>query len=102
MSSQNPISATLSEETKQEVLQKLTEIQTKLDFLISLEADDIRSIFKAENDFIPFIDKAYNKIINYPQILPPVFNVEEFKKDYHLIKALSLIVDQIKEIADSL
>ena len=80
MSSQNLISATLSEETKTEITQALTEVRNKLEFLLSMQPDEIKSIFKAGNGFIPFIDKAYNVVNAHPEILPSVFNVEEFKK----------------------
>jgi hypothetical protein len=102
LSSQNLISASLAPETKTEILQQLTEIKTKLNFLLALQPSDMRSLFKPGNGFVPFIEKAYNTVTTHPEILPSVFSADEFKKDYQLIKDLTLIVNQINELSEGL
>jgi hypothetical protein len=102
MSTQNLVSAALTPETKAEILQKLTEIKTKLDFLLSLQPDDIKGLFKAGNGYYPFIDRAYSTVNEHPEILPTVFNAAEFTKDYILSKELTPIVNQINELAEGL
>jgi hypothetical protein len=102
MSAQNLVSASLTPETKTEIIQKLTEIKTALNFLITLQPDEVRSLFKAANSFAPFIDKAYHTVVDHPEIMPGVFDMEEFKRDYTLSKDLAPIVNQIKELAESL
>jgi len=102
MTTQNLISATLAEETKTEILQKLTDIRSKLDFLITLDANQVRALFKAANGYAPFIEKAYAVSLAHPDILPKVLNVDEFKKDYGLIQALTPIQTQVNELAESL
>jgi len=98
MTSQNLVSATLSAETKAEILQKLGEIKGKLDFLLSLQTKEIRSLFKAGNVYLPFIDKAYQTAIQHPEILPGVFDMEEFKKDYELSRDLSIIITEMEQL----
>ena len=102
MSSQNLVSATLTPETKAEVLQRLSEIKTKLDFLLTLQPDEVRSLVKAGNGFAPFNEKGYNSINDHPDIMPNVFDTNEFKRDFTLSKDLTPIANQINELANSL
>jgi hypothetical protein len=102
MSSQNMISASLAAETKAEILKALEDIKSKLDFLLSLQSDDIQSLFKAGNGYLPFIEKAYAAVAEHPEILPSVFNAGEFKKDYALSKDLAPIVTRVNELAEGL
>jgi uncharacterized protein YfkK (UPF0435 family) len=99
---QNLISATIPAETKEDILQKLAEIRTKLDFLLTLQPDEIQGLFKAGNAYAPFIEKAYNVVKAYPQIMAGVFDHEEFKKDYELVKDLTIITNYVLELADAL
>ena len=102
MSTQNLISATLADDTKNDILQKLSDIRSKLDFLITLDTAQIRSLFKAANGYAPFIEKAYAISTSHPDILPAVLNLGEFQKDYALIQALTPIQIQVNELAESL
>ncbi len=100
--SQNLISAELPAENANEVLQHLKEIRNKLNFLLSLQTDDIASIFKVGNAYLPFVDLAHQAAEGHPEILPPVFDMEEFKKDYALLSTMRPIVSQINELAESI
>lgn len=102
MSSQNLVSAALAPETKGEILQSLAGIKTKLDFLLTLQPDEIRGLFKAANGFAPLLDKANNTIDDHPDIMPKIFDIAEFKKDYQLSKDLTPIVKLVNELANSL
>ena len=99
---QNLVSASLNPEIKQEITQKLTEIKEQLNFLLTLQPDEIQGMIKVGNNYAPFVEQAYNVVNAHPEILPPVFNAEEFKQDYLLSKDLLAIFDQIKQLADSL
>jgi hypothetical protein len=102
MTMQNLISATLADETKTDILQKLSDIRSKLDFLITLDANQVRALFKAANGYAPFIEKAYAVSTAHPDILPKVLNMDEFKKDYGIIQSLTPIQTQVNELAESL
>jgi hypothetical protein len=102
MPNQNLISTALATELKQSIEQQLTEIKSQLNFLLALQPDDIQGLFKAGNNYYPFIDRAHETVTKHPEILPSVFNVEEFKKDYNLSKNLTPIVNQINELAEGL
>lgn len=98
---QNLVSASLTPEIKTEILQKLTEIKNALDFLLSLQPKEVRSLFKAGNSFAPLLDKAYHVVIDHPEILPAVFDKEEFIRDYLLSKDLTPIDNQINQLSES-
>ena len=59
-------------------------------------------MFKVGNGYTPFVEKAYNVVNSHPDILPGVFDIHEFKKDYQLSKDLTTIVDQINQLSASL
>jgi hypothetical protein len=102
MPSQNLISATISPETKADIMQKLAEIRSNLHFLLTLQPDEIQGLMKAGNTYAPFIEKAYNAINAHPQIMAGVFDIEEFKRDYTLAKDLTTIKNHVEQLADGL
>jgi len=58
MATQNLVSASLTVETRADVLDKLTAIKKSLGFLLTLKSDRKQSLFKVGNGFIPFVEKA--------------------------------------------
>lgn len=100
--SQNLISAALSAEDAAAVQESLATAKEKLGFLLSLQTEDVVTLFKAGNAYLPFIDKAYQTMLAHPEILPPVFNQEEFAQDYNLLNSLRPIFTQIDELAESI
>lgn len=99
MSIQNLVSATLAAETKNDILAKLSEIRAQLDFLVTLDPDQIKGLFKASNGYLPFIEKAYSISKAHPEILPGFLSVEELGKDVALIESLRPIQAMINELA---
>ena len=102
MAAQNLVSASIDAQTKTDILQKLSDIKSKLGFLLTLQPDEIQSIFKAGNGYAPFIEKAHNAVNGHPEIMSGVFDAEEFKRDFQLSKDLTAISDQVNQLADSL
>lgn len=98
---QNLISATLSAADAEEVIQSLTMVKGKLKFLLSLQNDDVILIFKLGNAYFPFIEKAYQVVVAHPEILPAVFDKDEFLRDYALLNALRPIFNQMNELTES-
>lgn len=91
---QNLISAALSAEDAADVQQSLAAAKAKLNFLLSLQTEDVATLFKAGNAYLPFIDKAYQTLVAHPEIISPVFNAEEFDQDYKLLSTLRPIFTQ--------
>jgi len=99
---QNLISASLTAADAAEVQQNLTAAKSKLKFLLSLRSGDVVTLVKVGNAFLPFIEKAYQVVVTHPEILPPVFDKEEFMRDYELLITLRPLFNQIKELAESI
>jgi hypothetical protein len=59
-------------------------------------------MFKVGNAYLPFVDLAHQVVDSHPEIFPPVFDKEEFKKDYALLSTMRPIVTQINELAESI
>jgi hypothetical protein len=85
-----------------EIMKELASVQKKLDFMVSLQADEVSSLFKAGNIYAPFIEKAYNAVCEHPEIMPGIFDIEEFKRDYRLSKSIIPILNKVNEIAEGL
>ena len=100
--SQNLISATLSAQDAAEVQQHPINAKTKLNFLLSLQTADVITLFKAGNAYLPFIDLAFQVVTAHPEIIPPVFDKEEFNRDYQLLSSLRPIFNEINELAESI
>lgn len=71
-----------------------------MDFLLTMLPEDARTLTKVGNGFAPFVDKAYLAVTAHPEIMPGVFNIEEFMKVYTLLKDLTPIANQITELAN--
>jgi len=97
---QNLISASLSAEDAAVVQQNFTAAKDKLSFLLSLQTEDVITLFKAGNAYLPFIDLAYQAMKAHPEIIPAVFDKDEFERDYALLSALRPIFTQINELAE--
>jgi hypothetical protein len=97
---QNLISATLSAADAAEVQQSLTAAKLKMPFLSTLQNAEVNSVFKPGNTYVPFIDRIYEVFETHPEILPPVFNKEEFVRDYKLFKAIGPIYSQLLELME--
>jgi len=100
--SQNLISATLAPADAAEVQQCIATAKAKLSFLISMAPGDVSGIIKVGNVYIPFIDLAYQVVIAHPEILPAVFDKDEFLSDYALFSTIRPILTQINELAEGL
>lgn len=99
---QNLISASLSAEDAATVQQNFMAAKDKLGFLLSLQTEDVITLFKAGNAYLPFIDLAYQAMKAHPEIIPAVFDKDEFERDYTLLSALRPIFNQINELAEGI
>lgn len=101
MGVQNLVSATLTPEKSTATLQKLTEVGADLDFLIVLEPDSKNEFVKVGNTYSGFLRKADSVTADHPEILPGVFNLGEFKRDYQLARDLQPILDKLRELTEA-
>ena len=102
MATQNLVSAKISPELKASIDQKLSGIKTDLNFLISMVKGERNEYIKVGNIMLPFLDKVHNIAAAHPEILPAVFDKEEYENDYQLTKELVTIVERFAELNSSL
>jgi hypothetical protein len=98
MTTQNLVSAILPDELKESILQLLDQLSAKLTFLISISPEEIKGVVRAGDGYSPFLDRAHQTIKNYPQIVSPLFDKEEFEKDYLFASALEPIYTKLNSI----
>ncbi len=98
---QNLVSATLPPEKSAAIIQKLTEIRTDLDFLVVLEPDSKNEFVKVGNSYSGFLKKVSSVAGDHPEILPAVFNLDEFKRDYQLALNLLPILNKLNEVTEA-
>jgi hypothetical protein len=102
MAMQNLISGTISPEEKAKALEHLSEVMKTLKFRVSMSGVEVLSIFKAGKEYAPFLDKAFAALNQHPEIVPAAFPVEEYRKDYQLLKDLEPISRMVEELSESL
>jgi hypothetical protein len=98
MANQNLVSAVISPELKTSIAAKLNGLKTDLNFVVSLLPEEKNEYIKVGNVMLPFLDKAYSAAEAHPEILPSVFDKDEYAKDYQLTKDLTQIYNQLGEL----
>lgn len=101
MPEQNLISFEFPAEKVKEVVNKLKEIRNEMNFLVKLEAEKKKELLRPGNRYEPFIEKAMAVLDTHPQIISPLFNVEEFRRDYALFKGLIPILNELKSLTEA-
>jgi hypothetical protein len=80
-------------------------IAAKMPFLVTLNADEIQSLFKLGHKSADFVQDASQAATNFGNsILPASFNQAEYAKDVALFKALmeiKLLLDSLNEKVDN-
>jgi hypothetical protein len=103
MSYQN-ISVSMPQADIDAVKAAITTINSKLPFLITLDAGEKQSLFKLGAKSADFVNDASAAVVSFPQILPPSFDKTEYAKDTALFKTLSdlkMLVDSLTEKIDN-
>lgn len=88
MSYQN-ISVSMVQADIDAVKAAIATINSKLPFLITLDADERKGLFKLGSKSADFVQDASAASVNFPNILPASFDKVEYGKDTALFKVLS-------------
>jgi len=91
------ISATISPTDLQAVNDAFATVLQKLPFLVSLTADERKSLVKTGQDSVSFVNNALTAAQANPTIFPASFNTTEFKSDVDLFDVLT----ELSTLADS-
>lgn len=102
MAQHNQISATLSPEDMQEIMNAISLIHRKLPFLINMTFDERRSHLKMGDRSLPFVDKSLDYSQNNDHLVPPFLEVKEFDKDMTLFDQLSKIERPVLSLAEAI
>lgn len=102
MAQHNQISATLSPEEVQEVMNAITVIQNRLPFLVNMTMDERRTYPKMGDKTVPFVGKSLDYSKNNYQLVPPFLNVEEFDKDLVLVNQLTSFVRPLRSLIEGM
>ena len=102
MPKQNMVSGTLLPSDRDDILHKVSEIRSRLGFLVHLTPEEVKSLFKAANGYQPLLEKAYSVVENHSEILPGTFDKEEFRRDVELLHALKPVQEQVAQLSDAL
>lgn len=101
MPKQNLISADFPAQKTQDILRKLEEIKNELPFLVTLNAKDKKELIKLGNYYKPFVDKAKQVLDSSPEIMPQVFDKDEFYRDYELLNNLTPILNELNQLREA-
>ena len=102
MAVQNLVSASITSETKDEILGALADIRAKLGFLLNLQTSEAVSILKAGKEFLPFIEGCHAVANSHPEILSGTFDKAEFDRDHRLALDLGEIAEGVAELNEAI
>lgn len=95
---QRNVSAVLSPQDLQAVIQAIQQAESKMPFLISLSLEERQELTKMGPKSVGFVADASETVKTFPNIVPGSFDNVEFNKDVELVKALVTV----KMYADAL
>lgn len=96
------ISAQVSNADAQAVKDSVATVRSKLPFLVSLTADERRSIFKAGPNSLAFVQNSLQAARNNPDILPGTFDADEFESDVNLFAVLTDLGTVVQQLASEI
>jgi hypothetical protein len=99
----NRVSATLSQEDQDALLNAVATIRQKLSFLLGLNPDERRTLPRLGDKSRAFVTKALEVATQNPDFLPRSFDIDEMKQDVRLFDAmypLLLSLTQLQELLD--
>jgi hypothetical protein len=94
------IDATLSAADLQAIRDAFATIKQKLPFLVALTVDERKATFKAGPNSLAFVQNCLAAAKNFPQILPPSFDVGGFERDVNLFASLTELRYRIAKFAN--
>jgi hypothetical protein len=97
----NRVSATLSQEDQDALLNAVATIRQKLPFLLGLNPDERRTLPRLGDKSRAFVTKALEVATQNPDFLPRSFDIDEMRQDVQLFDAmypLLLSLTQLQEL----
>lgn len=98
----NLISGALSPEQKAEILQCLTQAQTNMGFLVSINAKEKKRLTKMGAKSLGYVDECIATFDEFKNLLPGDLDMAELKRDRLLYENLSIIAVKVRALNESL
>lgn len=92
------IDATVTDAQRTAVFAAINQIETNLDFLINLTAQERQALPKMGSATQSFVSKSLEIAANNPQFIPPYVDIAAMKKDYDLAIRLQGIEMQLASL----
>jgi len=99
---QNLISAELSAEQFTAILEEFTHLREAMPFLIAMDASQRKRIAKMGDVYKPFVELAIGVVKEHPNIISPLFDSQEFLRDFKLYQNLSEIFEKAVALTEAL
>lgn len=96
----NRISAEVKPDDFNTLMGHLTNLEKGLPFLINLSDKERRRLMRLGTRSVEFVNDASDAVRNFPQILPPRFEVQEFLKDtvlYGQLRQMQMKIESLHE-----
>lgn len=71
-------------------------------YAVNLSIKERRTLVMAGPLSIPFIERTLMYANEYPQYVPPFFELEKFKKDWELFRQLETLLKQLEPLVDKI
>lgn len=100
---QNRIDLTLTEDTRDQALDLLKQIQNLLPFLVDLTPEERMSLTKMGDSGKPFVDEALNLVEQDDSFMPRNFDKADMRQDkdfYEMMRPIRTLMMQIFEGVD--
>ncbi len=89
MAFSNRITASVTDDTKNEVITLVKQAMEKLPFLVTVEGKEKKKLVKFGPDSVAFVENALRGVNEFPTAFPASFDKEEFIRDATLIIAMN-------------
>jgi hypothetical protein len=94
--SKNLIDATVTEEDLKFILGTFDEMKNRMKFAITLDKEEKASLLRLSDKNRMFMKKVLDVMQQHPDVLPPRFDMEAFRKDVELHFQLFTILDKAR------
>lgn len=98
----NAISTKIPNEVIDEIIAAIDDIDKKLSGLITLSKEQKDALPHIGEDTEPFLFMVLQRAQENPDLVPPVIDLEEIKKDLDLIRATNKILEPLKKLVKKL
>ena len=96
------ISAQMSEEDKNTIIQKLQEVEALLPFIVNLSPNERKAIPNMGRKSLKFVESAIGYAQKHPTFVPPFLDVAEQHRDFNLTKQLYDIIEVLNPLCEKI